>query len=93
MPKRTKREKLLAQSRRHTVTTLPSSSQVASADTQEQHPAFTYQITNTPAQKEQMKDANTEELPIIRHDLVKTVILALCAIGIELTVYTLLRGK
>jgi len=93
MPKRTRREKLLAQARRRTVTPVPLSSQDAPLNSPEQQHTFSFQVTQTPIQKDLSKETNAEELPIIQHDLIKTVILAICAIGIELTIYTLLRGK
>jgi len=93
MPKRTRREKLLAQARRRIVTPIPLSSQDVPLNSPEQQHTFSFQVAQTTIRKDPLKEANAEELPIIQHDLIKTVILAICAIGIELTIYTLLRGR
>jgi hypothetical protein len=78
MPKKTKKEKILAEQRRHSP--LPSISQNA----------FAFRV----AQKDTIQpQPNTEELTVIRHDLIRTIILALVAVGIELGIYTKMNGK
>jgi hypothetical protein len=72
MPKKTKREKMIAELRRHSL-----SPQVA-------HPVFAFQSS---AKNTASLQSNIEELTIIRHDLIRTIILALIAVGIELTIY------
>lgn len=93
MPKKTKREKIQAEKRRHL-------SYVASSTPLSQNkPAtivspqtFTFQTSDTtPAYHDVASDR--QELTIIRHDLLKTIILAIIAIGIELGIYWYITVK
>jgi hypothetical protein len=79
MPKKTKRQKILARERRHIP--LPTSSPVA----------FHFQEPATPSSPI-VPSGDREELIFIKKDLTKTLILALIAICIELGVYRMLRG-
>jgi hypothetical protein len=78
MPRKTKREKILAEHRRivtHTGT--PSSS------------SYTFQTTGA-TEATTIKD--TQELRVIQHDLIRTVILSIIAISVELGLYWKLNG-
>jgi hypothetical protein len=88
MPKKTKREKIIAEQRRHSVS--PSHS-FEHRDTQEPtRPAFAFRASSNDTASSQ---SNTEELTIIRHDLLRTIIFALIAVGIELSIYWKISGK
>jgi len=93
MPKRTKREKLLAQLRRQASTRVQTPSPSEVANNVQPQSTFTYQITKVSPEKEINNATNTEELTIIRGDLVRTIILALCAVAIELIMSVLLKAK
>ncbi len=78
MPKKTRREKLLAQKRRLSSPVIVSP----------------FQFHVTPQKKTLALEAdNTVELIAIKSDLVKTLVLALLAITLELIVYRLLNSK
>jgi len=90
MPKKTKKEKIIAEARRvisqsHLQQTIPvSREQTPIKESATQPAAFTYSKT-IPQQslKTQMRDiASDEEFTAIKHDLVKTITLATVAIGV-----------
>jgi hypothetical protein len=92
MPKKTKRQKILAQLRRHRQ--LTPSSVIPSVQNRESDPPvspFHFQVTQTPGKPVENVD-DKEELIVIKKDLTKTLILALIAIVIELGLYRMLRG-
>jgi hypothetical protein len=78
MPKKTKRQKILAERRRVVTQTesIPSSS-------------FSYQVTETPIVS---TSGDVTELAIIQHDLVRTIIFAFIAIAIEVGIYWKING-
>jgi len=92
MPKKTKRQKILAELRRHT--TLTQTANAPSVPVPETHtpsPVFRFQGSHAPA-KSVDTAYDREELAVIQKDLTKTLIFALIAIVIELGVYRMLRG-
>ena len=92
MPKKTKKQKILAQQRRRT--TLIQHSDTSSVHLPENNtPSATFSFHGSHAPVRSVENTeNREELIIIRKDLNKTIILALIAITIELGVYSMLRG-
>jgi len=92
MPKKTKKQKILAEQRRHTTLTLPSNTpSVHLPEANIPTPAFRFQVPQAPAKSIENID-DRKELAVIQKDLTKTLILALIAILIELGVYRMLRG-
>lgn len=88
MPKKTKREKIIAELRRHS--TSPSHPLEHRDIAEPVRPAFAFQAS---AKNTASLQSNTEELTVIRHDLLRTIILALIAVGIELSIYWKISGK
>lgn len=82
MPKKTKREKLLAQTRRFTASR--SSSLQPIADTLPERTAATVSFRFESAQKNPAALISGVPFEIIRKDLVKTIVLSALAIGTEL---------
>jgi hypothetical protein len=82
MPKKTRKEKLLAQKRRMSSPT-PISPIVS---------PFQYQSTQS-AKKQQTALVDTQELKTIKTDLAKTIILAIVAISMEVGMYYWLLKK
>jgi hypothetical protein len=76
MPKKTKREKILAEHRRNVSHTDGSSS------------SYSFQI---PQKQKEIIAGNTHELHVIQHDLMRTLILAAIAVCIELVLYWKLK--
>jgi hypothetical protein len=92
MPKKTKKQKMLAQQRRHTTSTLPSNApSVHVPETNIPSLSFRFQESHAPAKSIENTD-DREELTVIKKDLTKTLVFALIAIVIELGVYRMLRG-
>jgi hypothetical protein len=93
MPKRTKREKLLAE--KHRSSNHPSSvpvAQTASADSQKPSNTelFSYKLPSlqqAPINQHAYSVVDTAEFSSIKKDILKTVLLAACAIVIELLLY------
>jgi hypothetical protein len=81
MPKKTKKQKLQAEKRRHSITHSPEVTP----------PTFSLHLKEE-QQRKIDKTNNEEELQVIKKDLTKTIILAVIAIGIELGVHSMLRG-
>ena len=93
MPKKTKREKLLADKHRHMSLSSPSYSSISpSPAVNVQSQTFSYHASEMKVSQKAVKEDNVE-LSIIRHDLLKTIILAIIAIGIELGTYWYIRAK
>jgi len=92
MPKKTRRQKILAQQRRHIQST-PSSVSPSSYVPQTNIPSVTFQFqpSHTPVKVIENSD-DREELTVIKKDLTKTLILAMIAIAIELIVHGVLHG-
>ena len=92
MPKKTKREKMLAASRRTVVTSPSMSVPQTRPDTPGQ--SFSYQFQGVNRKKiESERLENSVELAAIKTDLVKTLLLASVAIAFELILYTILHNK
>jgi hypothetical protein len=84
MPKKTKRQKILARQRRHIQLTPSSVTPTVSA-------TFRFQESHAPVKPIETVD-DREELDVIRKDLTKTLILAVIAVVIELGVHSMLHG-
>jgi len=91
MPKKTKKQKLLAELRRHSA--IPPAPVAPPNELKQttQPVTFRLQEVSTPMKRAQMI-SDSEELTIIKKDLMKTIVLAMVAITIELGVHSLLRG-
>jgi hypothetical protein len=92
MPKKTRKEKVLAQQRRTSSYTPPvSSGHIPSGD----HIISTsYQFRATHVDKvQEIKQEDMMELTAIKRDLTKTLTLAIIAIGVEFYLYWLLQVK
>ncbi len=76
MPKKTKRQKLLADNRRHQSNVSVETSSPVS-----------FQFKATVGSVKPHTPENTQELIAVRNDITKTIILAALAIGAELIVY------
>jgi hypothetical protein len=77
MPKKTKREKLLAQQRRYAAAASSLSS------------GFSFSVSERPTGQ---TETYTEELTVIRHDLVRTIIFACIAVLVEFGIYWKING-
>jgi hypothetical protein len=92
MPKKTKRQKILARQRRHVLSSLSTvtpSAQLPKTDDASQ--TFSFQLSPPPVKSVTTAD-DLEELTVIKRDLTKTLILAVIAVVIELGVYRMLHG-
>jgi hypothetical protein len=91
MPKKTKKQKMLADLRR--VTHHPSTEVTSSPRTPDTQSAFTFRLTGLDTKHPSAVPAeDKQELIVIKRDLFYTIVLAAMAIAIELGVYYLLRG-
>jgi hypothetical protein len=88
MPKKTKREKIIAELRRRNQS--PSRPFEPRDAVQAPSSAFAFRASSKDTVGAQ---SNTEELTVIRHDLIRTIIFALVAVGIELGIYWKISGK
>ena len=93
MPKKSKREKMLADIRRrvrteHVLTATPLASPI-----REHSSTFRFTMPTSPKQQEPRATTETSELTAIKKDLTKTTILAVIAIAAELTLYWFGKGK
>lgn len=92
MPKRTRKEKFLAERRRLTAT--PVAAHADSSGSPSTTPASTFQFQAVQVKKARLSEAeDTAELSVITRDLGKTLILAVIAIAVEVFIYWLLHGK
>lgn len=82
MPKKTRKEKLRADKRHVTVSPATSPSDPPSGPTD----SFAFRYQPRSPGKTNPVDANND-LAAIRHDIVKTILLAAAAIGVELIIY------
>lgn len=95
MPKKTKREKIMARERRQKMIGL-NAPQNNNTDLPQAHhhesnaPVFRFQAQDTPAQQRSLSIAPSE-LSLIRRDLTKTFILAVTAICIEIALSHVLK--
>jgi hypothetical protein len=92
MPKKTKRQKILAQRRRRIQLT---SSSVTPSDhiPETTLPAATFHFQEPHAPMKHVENADDrEELGVIKKDLTKTLILASIAVVFELVMYRVLHG-
>jgi hypothetical protein len=87
MPKKTKKQKILAEKRRHVSHQTSSHPMISSAPTTSTSPSvFSFQASaHKPSNNS--NDQGSTELSVIRHDLFKTIMLAIAAISIELVLY------
>jgi hypothetical protein len=91
MPKKTRKEKLLAQTRRHVAPSFVSQSATPVADTTVVSSSVFQFTAKTSKKTQQMIADDTTELAVIKTDLAKTLILAVLAIGVEIGIYWVLR--
>jgi len=92
MPKKTKKQKILAQQRRHLQLTPSSISPSADVEqTNVSSVTFQYQPSQV-LEKTIENPKDREDLTVIRKDLTKTLILAAIAIAVELVVHEVLHG-
>jgi hypothetical protein len=88
MPKKSKKEKILADIRRRAHTEQSLTAHIPSLVKEETSPTFRFQVkkeATTPARKHIQE--NTTELTAIKRDLYKTFILATMAIAAEVIIY------
>lgn len=91
MPQKTKKQKIRTDARRVQLSSsLPTNSDIRTpSEVSRQLPSFTF-LGVAPV-KSISKTLPTEELTAIQSDLIKTLLLAIIAIGIELFLYIRLR--
>lgn len=94
MPKKSKREKIIAEQKRKRHTLTPVTPQVFMDSAVQQASIFKFQLNKkhiAPPVEKIYSDQT--ELTAIKHDLTKTLILAFVAVSIELALYWLGRTK
>ncbi|HUD20374.1 MAG TPA: hypothetical protein VMR81_08075 [Patescibacteria group bacterium] len=92
MPKKTRREKILAEQRRKAPAPGRSFAPATTQSTTLAPGTFSFQASPH-ISSERVEKPDTQELSVIQHDLTKTIILAAIAIGLELGAYWMLHGK
>jgi hypothetical protein len=92
MPKKTKKEKILAKQRRLVSPSVVSSSASTPIENQPVKSTFTFNASHSGTTRKLTND-DAIELGVIKHDLAKTLIIASIAIAFELSVYWLLNVK
>jgi hypothetical protein len=98
MPKKTKREKILARARRIIQEQSSNRSNLPSVTT-EQYPAahvdnsYSFKPVSVPAVKYKQNDDDVREFAAIRTDLIKTMILSAAAVIIEIILYNRIFNK
>ncbi len=92
MPKKTRREKILAEQRRKAPSPERSFPSVTAQNAIQTPGTFSFQASPHLIPRH-IEEPDTHELSVIQHDLTKTVILAAIAIFIELGAYMMLHGK
>ncbi len=94
MPKKTKKQKILAERRRKNITPLISYSlQTNKISEPTVQPAFSFQPSQQIHHSQPQVETDTTELPVIKHDLMKTLILAFIAFSIEIGIYWQIHVK
>ena len=84
MPKKTKKQKMLADKRHINFSPVSEEYVKPSPDS----PSSTFQFQMTASAAKRLHDAESpEELAVIRHDLVRTILFAAIAIGTEFVLY------
>lgn len=78
MPTKTKKEKLLAQQRRKSIPIVTNSTFLSIS---------LVQLPTIAITREKSDMTHAEDLSLVRHDVVKTILLGLVAISIELVMY------
>src|SRR5688572_30372415 len=94
MPKKSKKEKIIAEQKRRLHPHNPVTPQVLMDSAVQQSPTFKFQLNKKhiiPSVETTYSDQT--ELTAIKHDLTKTLILAFVAVSAELALYWLGRGK
>ncbi|MCX6791951.1 MAG: hypothetical protein NT149_02845 [Candidatus Gottesmanbacteria bacterium] len=92
MPKKSKKEKILADLRRRVRTEQSLTTQIPTLVKEETAHTFRFQVKKeaaTPAQTQEMQPSS--ELTAIKRDLYKTFILATLAIAVEIIIYFVKR--
>jgi hypothetical protein len=94
MPKKSKKEKIIAEQKRKLFTRTILPSPVDGYSAVQQPTVFQFQLKNkTHTSTGDTVYRDKTELITIKHDLTKTVTLALIALGIEVALYWFSRGK
>lgn len=93
MPKKSKREKMLADIRRRARTEHVINVQTPASPIQEHTSTFRFTPSVSPKPREVHVYTNTTELTAIKNDLTKTAILSVVAITAELVLYWFGKGK
>lgn len=86
MPKKSKREKMLADIRRRVRTERVLTVPAAVSPIKTQPSTFQFTMANS-SKRQEAPPANNSELIAIKRDLTKTVVLALVAIAVELVLF------
>jgi hypothetical protein len=89
MPKKTRRQKILAKKRRHFLSAVTPNSQPI--QTPSPTATFHFNVSHEPIKSVSSAD-DREELTVIKKDLTKTLVFALIAVAIELGLYRMLNG-
>jgi hypothetical protein len=88
MPKKSKKEKILADYRRKVQTQQSLTAHIPTLVKEDVSPNFQFQFKNEARVPVQQHNENTTELIAIKHDLSKTFILATLAIAAEIVIYS-----
>lgn len=89
MPKKTKKQKILARARRIIISqnnTGPDTSPTTQSNTASVKPTNLYQFQTPKTTKTEEEYQNTQELNPIRRDIIKTIIFATIAIIVEIII-------
>lgn len=87
MPKKSKKEKILADYRRKIQTQQSLTAHIPTLVKEDTTPNFQFRVKNEAPKSAQQFNENTTELVAIKRDLSKTFILATLAIGAEIVIY------
>src|SRR5258706_9533955 len=94
MPKKSKKEKIIAEQKRKLHVHLPLASSAITSGAEQQAPTFQFQLTKKqPTYPPAQTYSDQAELIAIKRDLTKTLVLAFIAVSIELALYWFSRGK
>jgi hypothetical protein len=91
MPKKSKKEKILADMRRRAPTQQSLTTHIPALVKEEASPTFRFQLNKKTAAPVWLPQQNSSELTAIKRDLSKTFILACLAILAEIIIYWLKR--
>ncbi len=94
MPKKSRKEKIIADQKRKRPTSIPSTTSIATVSAAQQPPTFQFHLTKKTDTGILPKiPSDNTELVAIKQDLVKTLLLAFIAVSIEFALYWFGRGK